>query len=86
MGLTGEDKKEYQRKYMQARRSNKGSNITGSNKGGLTVEMFEGKPRFFELYDYQILDRTYQPNPNKHIPEMIACNEANSNFKPRKDR
>ncbi len=34
MGLTGEEKKDYQRKYMQARRSNKED---GSNKEGLTL-------------------------------------------------
>ena len=36
MGLTKEQKKDYQRDYMRKKRSNKGSNIEGSNKVGLT--------------------------------------------------
>ena len=38
------------------------------------VEQFEGKPRYLVLSDRQTLDRANQPNPNKHLPIMIACN------------
>ena len=38
------------------------------------VEQFEGKPRYLKLSDGQVLDRANQPNPNKHLPAMIACN------------
>ena len=38
------------------------------------VEQFEGKPRYLKLSDGQVLDRANQPNPNKHLPVMIACN------------
>ena len=44
MGLTGEAKKEYQRAYMERRRSNKG--VTGSNKAvesGVRVNPHTGK-------------------------------------------
>ena len=39
--------------------------------------MFNGKPRYLTLSDGQVLDRANQPEPNKHIPAMIACNRAN---------
>ena len=43
---------------------------------GYYKEMFEGKPRYLKLSDGQVLDRTYQPWPNKHLPGMVACNMA----------
>jgi len=61
--------KEVHRDYMRKRRSNS----TGS-KG---VELFNGKPRHLTLSDGQVLDRANQAKPNKHIPEMAACNRAN---------
>lgn len=32
--------------------------------------------RYLTLSDGQVFDRTYQPEPNKHLPAMIACNRA----------
>ena len=51
-------------------------NPTINNNVNPDIEMFEGKPRYLTLSDGQVLDRANQPNPNKHIPEMIACNRA----------
>ena len=50
---------------------------SGVNEEGVNEEMFEGKPRYLTLSDGQVFDRTYQPEPNKHLPAMIACNQAN---------
>ena len=78
MPLKGSNKKEYQREYMKRKRSNTDQGNTGTNsKENVLPEMFEGKPRYLTLSDRQVLDRTYQPEPNKHIPEMIAANRVN---------
>ena len=70
----------------------KGINKEGLTEQGLTKDgtFFNGdveyvpasyglpeRPRFLKLSDGQVLDRANQPNPNKHLPAMIACNRAN---------
>ncbi len=50
----------------------------GVNKEGVNIEMFEGKPRYLTLSDGQVFDRTYRPEPNKHLPGMIAANDSYS--------
>ena len=67
----------------------KGINKEGLTEQGLTKDgtFFKGdveyvpasyglpeRPRFLKLSDGQVLDRANQPNPNKHLPAMIACN------------
>ncbi len=69
MPLRGSNKTEYQRNYMRDKRKQKG--VTSE---GVTAE---GEPHYLTLSDGQVLDRANQPEPNKHIPEMIACNRAN---------
>ncbi len=36
----------------------------------------DGRKRYLVLSDGQVFDRANQPKPNRHIPEMIACNES----------
>ena len=61
-----------------------GINIEGVNNENVTpdvnpaIEIFEVKPRYLTLSDGQVLDRTYQPEPNKHLPAMINCNRADN--------
>jgi len=56
------------------KRRKRGTTNEGDDRAGTTVEMFNRKPRYLKLSDGQVLDRTYQPEPNKHLPEMAACN------------
>jgi len=59
--LTGEEKKNYQREYMQKKRSNKaGSNIGGSNMVPPLGTLPE-RPRYLTLSDGQVLDRANPP-------------------------
>ena len=53
MPLDKEAKKEYQREYMKKKRSNKGSNIDGSNKEGLTLDVTQYPAILHALADIQ---------------------------------
>ena len=64
-----EKQREYDKERMRKARQGRTERVEQSG-----VEQFEGKPRYLKLSDGQALDRANQPNPNKHLPAMIACN------------
>ena len=70
--------KDYDRERKRKGRTNDKDVLPDNSNVLPVVEMFEGKPRYLTLSDGQVLDRTYQPKTNKHIPGMIACNRSNA--------
>ena len=87
-----EARREASRRSMEKKRQGltKGINKEGLTEQGLTKDGTTGeyipasyglpeRPRYLKLSDGQILDRTNQPSPNKHLPAMIACNRAYRN-------
>ena len=85
-----EARREASRRSMEKKRQGltKGINKEGLTEQGLTKDGTTGeyvpasyglpeRRRYLKLSDGQILDRTNQPSPNKHLPAMLACNRAN---------
>lgn len=69
-----EKQKEYDRERKRKSRTND-KDVLPDTLANVLPEMFEGKPRHLTLSDGQAFDREYRPNPNRHIPEMIANEE-----------
>jgi len=96
--LQGKAKKEYQKNYMKARRSNKKENVRPNDVRPETVPPgyvygttgkylnLPERLRYLTLSDGQVLDRANQPSPNDVIPAMNMCNESYFNYRPTKKK
>lgn len=80
MPLEGDKKRKYQREWVRQRRT---KNVEPQTPDVVEPEMFEGKPRYLELSDGQVLDRANLPKPDltKLSSFMLAQLRALAGFK-----